>query len=169
MLNYLVVVADGARARFFTLVPAEFPEIESSPNLVELEDLINTEIDEKGKDLWSDLKSGRGKAPGDGPAHGYDDHRDHHRDELERRFAHETGAEILRRAAEKKVDRVVIVAESRMLGMLREAVEGKLPETTRLIERAEDLSKLAAHEIHAHLAREELLPPRKPPQGAATQ
>ncbi len=166
MLNYLVVVADGARARFFKLVPAEFPEIESSPNLVELEDFINTEIDEKGRELWSDPKSGRGKAPGDGPAHGYDDHRERHKDENERRFAHETGAEIVKRATGEKADRVVVAAESRMLGMLREAIEGKLPATTRLIERAEDLSKLAAQELHAHLAKEELLPPRKPPQGA---
>ncbi len=168
MLNYLVVVADGARARFFKLVPAEFPEIESSPNLVELKDFVNTEIDEKGRELWSDLKTGRGKAPGDGPAHGYDDHRERHRDEIERRFAHETGAEILKQAAAEKADRVIVAAESRMLGMLREAIEGKLPATARLIERAEDLSKLSPQDLHAHLAREELLPPRKPPRGTGS-
>ncbi len=168
MLNYLVVVADGARARFFKLVPAEFPEIESSPNLVELKDFVNTEIDEKGRELWSDLKTGRGKAPGDGPAHGYDDHRERHRDEIERRFAHETGAEILKQAAAEKADRVIVAAESRMLGMLREAIEGKLPAAARLIERAEDLSKLSPQDLHAHLAREELLPPRKPPRGTGS-
>ena len=48
MRNYLVVAADGARVRFFKLVPAEFPELESGPSLVELEDRVNPEIDEKG-------------------------------------------------------------------------------------------------------------------------
>ena len=165
MRNYLVVTADGARARFFKLVPAEFPELESGPNLVELEDLVNPEIDEKGRDLWSDLKTGRGKAPGEGPAHGYDDHRDRNRDEIERRFARLTGEEIINRTTRQKVDVLIVAAESRMLGMLRDTFEKKLPAETRLTERAEDLSKLDSLELHAHLAKEGLLPPRKPPQG----
>lgn len=165
MRNYLVVAADGARARFFKLVPAEFPELESGPNLVELEDLVNPEMDEKGRDLWSDPKSGRGKAPGNGAAHGYDDHRDSHKEEIERRFAQETGTDIINRINQQKVDVLIVAAESRMLGMLRSAIENKLPATIRVTERAEDLSKLDARELHAHLAKEGLIPPRKPPQG----
>ncbi len=165
MRNYLVVVADAARARFFELIPVEFPELESGPNLVEIEDLVNPEIEEKGRDLWSDLKTGRGKAPGEGAAHGYDDHRERHRDEIERRFAHLTGAETINRVNRQKVDVLIVTAESRMLGMLRDAIGKKLPAETRLTERAEDLSKLDVLELHTHLAKEGLLPPRKPPQG----
>ncbi len=165
MRNYLVVTADGARARFFELIPAEFPELESGPNLVELEDLVNPEMDEKGRELWSELKSGRGKAPGEGSAHGYDDHRERHRDEIERRFARLAGGEIINRLNLQKTDVLIVTAESRMLGMLRDALGKKLPTETRLTERAEDFSKLDARELHAHLAKEGLLPPRKPPQG----
>ncbi|HFC53158.1 MAG TPA: host attachment protein [Gammaproteobacteria bacterium] len=165
MRNYLVVVADGARARFFGLVPADFPPIESGPNLTELEDLVNPEMDAKGRDLWSNSKSGRGKAPGEGPAHGYDDHRESHREELERRFAQRTAGQIAEHLARHGADVLVIAAESKMLGMLRAALETRLPSGTKVIERSEDLSKLDPLQLHAHLAKEGALPPRLPPQG----
>ncbi len=165
MQNYLVVVADGARARLFELVPSELPPIESGPNLVELEDLVNPEIDTKGRDLWSNIKSGRGRAPGEGPAHGYDDHRESHREELERRFARRTAERIAEHLARRGAGVLVLAAESRMLGMLRAALEIRLPSGTKVIERSEDLSKLNPLELHAHLAKEGAMPPRLPPQG----
>ena len=63
------------------------------------------------------------------------------------------------------MDVLIVTAESRMLGMLRDAIEKELPATIRVTERAEDLSKLDAPGLHAHLAKEGLIPPRKPPQG----
>ncbi len=163
MRNYLVMVADGARARFFKLLPAQLPQMESGPNLVELEDLVNPEINAKGRDLWSNLKSGRGKAPGEGSAHGYDDHREHHRDEIERRFARRVVTETGNRLNREKTDVLIVAAESRMLGMLRDAIRGKLPADLRITELDTDLSKLTPLELHAHLAQEGILPPRRSP------
>ncbi len=163
MHNYLIVVADGARARFFELVPAELPPLESGPNLVELEDLVNPEIDVKGRDLWSNLKSGRGRAPGEGPAHGYDDHRESHREEIERRFARQTATRIVERLTRHRADVLIVAAESRMLGMLRDALGARLPAGIHLIEHAENLSRLNALHLHIHLAEEGALPPHKAP------
>lgn len=164
MNNYLVLTADGTKARFFRLAPAEYPELESGPNLIELEDLVNPELGQKGRDVWSDLKSGRSRAPNGGPAHGFDDHRDRHRDEIERRFARIVGAELINKLAQgKNTDILVIAAERRMLGMLRNIVEKRLPPTIKVRERGEDLGKLSAGQLHTHLAREGVIPARKPP------
>jgi hypothetical protein len=38
MSDYCIVIANGVRARFFTLDPVEFPELESGPLLCEGED-----------------------------------------------------------------------------------------------------------------------------------
>ena len=53
MSEYCVVVADGTRARFFTLEAAQFPEMESGPNLIEKKDLINPETETAGRELSS--------------------------------------------------------------------------------------------------------------------
>ncbi len=165
MRKYLVVAADGSRARIFDLVPAEFPELESSPNLVEIEDLINPEMEEKGRDIWSEEKSGRGKAPGGGPAHGYDDHRERHLDAISQRFAREVAGHITRQLSERGSETLVLAAEHRFLGHLREALQGALGGGLDVVEVDLNISKLGPIELHEHLARQNLIPERRPPQG----
>ena len=99
MGNYCVVVASGAQARFLILEPAEFPELGIGPNLVERGDLINPEKEIARRDLYTDSKTGRGRAPYGGPSHGYDDHRSQHEEEFDRRFARKV-LEKARRVAE---------------------------------------------------------------------
>ncbi|HEB95162.1 MAG TPA: host attachment protein [Sedimenticola thiotaurini] len=165
MRKYLVVAADGSRARIFDLVPAEYPELESSPNLVEIEDLINPEMEEKGRDIWSEEKSGRGKAPGGGPAHGYDDHRGRHLDEIGQRFARSVAGEIAGRIRERGSDTLVLAAEHRFLGYLREALQSSLDDSVEVTDTDLNISKLSPIELHEHLARQQLIPERRPPQG----
>jgi len=74
-MNTIVTVVNGSRARFFSLQPAETPAYESSPRLVEHEDLVNPENESADKTLWSDNSSGNRSSAGGG-AHGYDDHRE---------------------------------------------------------------------------------------------
>jgi len=59
MSDYLVVVASAARARFFTLEPAEFPELESGPNLVDQGELLNPQARIPERELFADSKTGR--------------------------------------------------------------------------------------------------------------
>ena len=98
MSECCVVVADGSRARLFTLEPTKSKRMQSGPKLVEQKDLVLPEKDTRGRDLWTDLKSGRGRAWGGGPSHGYDDHREQHVDEFERRFAQKVADEAKRLA-----------------------------------------------------------------------
>ena len=163
MNPYCVVVANGARARFFTLETAEFPGVESGPNLVEHDDIINPQQESLDRELWSDIKPGRTRAPNGGPTHGYDDHRSQHLDEFERRFARSIAQESAQLAQTHKAKHIVLVAQKRMLGFLRSTLRPLLKAGVRVNELAKDLSKLPPQELHEHLAREQLIPPRRHP------
>jgi protein required for attachment to host cells len=164
MNGYCVVVAAaGGRARLFTLEPARYPEVESGPNLVEQQDLVDPERESSGQELWANAKSGRNRAPGGGPAHGYDDHREQHRDESERRFARQVAQEAVRLAREQAARTIVLAAEKRMLGFMREALDSLAREGVAVRELAKDLSKLPPLDLHEHLAREGLVPARRNP------
>ncbi len=52
MNQAVIAVMDGTKARFFTLEEAEFPEYQSSPNLMEHQCLSNTAKEMAGKELW---------------------------------------------------------------------------------------------------------------------
>jgi len=162
MTQYCVVVTNGAHARFFTLQQSEIPELESGPNLIEQQQLSNPQKETQGTALWSDAKSGRNRSANGGQAHGYDDHRSQHQDEYERRFAVSIADECARLSHSSKASDVVLVSQKRMLGFLRSAMESKL-DGVNLQELAKDLSKLSPHELHEHLAREQLLPRRRSP------
>jgi len=60
MSDYCVIVTGGAYARFFTLEPVEFPELESGPRLVECGKIANPEKEIAGRHLYTDSKMGRG-------------------------------------------------------------------------------------------------------------
>jgi protein required for attachment to host cells len=166
MSEYCVVVTDGARARFFTLDPVEFPDVEGSPRLTEQGNLINPERDLPQRELFSSATTGRNRAPEGGPAqgHGYDDHRNQHEDEFERRFARRVAEEASRVAQSTKARCVVLAAQPRMLGFLRQELTILLKSGFEVRESVKDLSKLSPVQIHEHLAKEQLLPARKRPR-----
>ena len=160
MSRYCVVVADGARARFFSLEEADIGE--SGPNLVEHDVLVNPEAESAGKDIYSNDKSGRNAAPMGAGAHGYDDHRDSHSDELEHRFAKKVAHEAVTAASQRQATRLVVVADKRMMGHLRSVIVVPPTAGFRVSELAKDLSKLSLTELHAHLASDGMVPPREP-------
>lgn len=161
MMNTIVVVANGSRARFFSVQPADSPSYESSPRMVEHVGLVNPEQEAAGKDLWSDNKSGRNRSSGGGGAHGYDDHRNQHRAEYERRFVQSVAGEAANLARNQGASRLVITADNRMLGMLR----GELQRSNGLDlkEVPKDYSKLSVQELHEQLASLNLVPARRRP------
>jgi protein required for attachment to host cells len=164
MSDYSVVVVDGARARFFTLEPADSPETEGGPNLVERRDLVNPEQKIHSGHLWSDAKTGRNRAGGGGQAHGYDDHREQHVDEFKRRFAREIAQEAARVAQDNNARNIVLVAQKRMLGFLRSELDPLLKNGVSISEIAKDVSKLAPQELHRYLAKVKILPARRNPR-----
>ncbi|HSH83864.1 MAG TPA: host attachment protein [Guyparkeria sp.] len=159
--NY-IVVADGLRARFFTLQETPFPEMESGPNLTEVCDLVNPD---REQDMWSEKKSGRNRSRASGAAHGYDDHRSQHETEYVRRFARSIAEEAMRLTNGHGANELVLVAQKRTLGHLRNELNGRIRSGVQIRELAKDLSKMSPLEIHAHLAREKLVPERRNPGG----
>ena len=162
MSEYCVVVADGTKARFFTLEDAEDPAIQSGPTLVEEVDVKNFETGSLGKDAWANTKSGRNASPGGGQAHGYDDHREQHTDEYLRRFAKDIAKQAQTITNQNNSKRLVLVAANRMLGILREVVNGHSCPGVEIFEAPKDLANFNAQDIHNHLGEAGLLPQRKP-------
>ena len=159
MNQAVVAVMDGTKARFFTLKEAEFPEYESSPNLVEHECLTNMAKEMTGRELWANTK-GRNRGSRN-QVHGYDDHRQNHISEYERHFAKDISHKISDLLSEWESHLILLVAEPQMLGFVRESLMPHLPKNIKLEELAKDLCKLKPLELHEYLAHKHLVPPRK--------
>ena len=160
MSEYCIVVAEGSRARFFTLEPADIPELESGPNLVEHVALANPEHQAHNGALWSETRAGRNRTA-HGAAHGYDDHRQQHSAEMERRFARNVVCELDRMARGNGTRKIVICAEKQMLGFLRSSISDTIGHDVEISEVAKDLTKLPLRDLHARLAAEGHIPRRK--------
>jgi len=156
--NYSILVADGSRARFFTLEGRAARTDEAGPGLVEHEDRVNPEHELQGRDKYSTTRTGVNLNPGKGPTHGYDDHRDQEVREHERRFAREVARHAVDFARQQKADYLLVVAERRMLGLLREGLDLPPHSGIELRELASDLTRLSSGDLHAHLARDGLVP-----------
>jgi len=159
MSDYCVVVADGTRARLFTLETADLPGVEGGPNLVEQSDLINPESGEGAR--AAPQKSGRDTGRGTGVAHGFVDHRSQHEDEFLRRFAKLVTENALRLTRERQAGHLVLVAGNRVLGLLRSELQVPAGESLQVHEVPKDLARLSAHELHEHLSGASVLPRRK--------
>jgi protein required for attachment to host cells len=160
--SYCIVVADGTRARLFTLEDGA-PD-EPGPNLAEQQDLANPEHKLAGRDKYSTTRTGSNLNPQKGPAHGYDDHRDKEEREHERRFAREVASHAVALAQRQHSHQLLVVAEKRMLGLLRETLVLPAQSGIELHELAKDLTRLSATELQAHLAQAGLVPARQAPQ-----
>jgi protein required for attachment to host cells len=163
MSDYCVIVTAGAHARFFTLEPVEFPELESGPRLITCGELFNPHKEIADRDLYTDSKTGRGRAARGGPAHGYDDHRLQHKDEINRRFSRKVLTEACSLIKATNARCVVLVAPSHLLGMLRQELHvlDKLGVEVQKV--AKDMTKFSRKRIHDVLAKEQILPECKRP------
>lgn len=155
MNSVLVVVADGAKVRFFTLKEKEV-EDESRPHLIEDKALLNPEQKLPGQQLWSGAESQAGHfQEGKSQAHSYDDRRRDHEVEFERRFAHLISEQILSQT--HQLHHLLLIAEPRLLGLLREALIPALPKTLQLHELDKNLCHLKPQELYEYLADKHLL------------
>ena len=160
MNQAVVAVMDGTKARFFTLEEAEFPEYQSSPNLVEHQCLTNMAKEMSGKELWANTKTGRNRGSRS-QGHGYDDHRQNHISEYERHFAKDISHKIIELLSQWESHLILLVAEPQMLGFVRESLMPHLPRNIKLEALAKDLCKLKPLELHEYLAHKNLVPARK--------
>lgn len=160
MSEYSVVVAEGARSRFFTLEPVELPELESGPNLIEHDSLANPIHKAHQQSIYADTRGGKNRKVG-GQAHGYDEHRQRFDDEMEARFARDIIKHLDGLMRANGTRRLILCAEKRMLGFLRQALNGRIPREVHIIEVAKDFAKLNVRDLHDRLARNGYLPARR--------
>jgi protein required for attachment to host cells len=163
MSDYCVIVTGGAYARFFTLEPVEFPELESGPRLIECGKMVNPEKSIAERELFTDSKIGRGHAPRGGSTHGYDDHRSKHAKEFDRRFAHKVSEKAGSLARTNQSRHVILVAPAYMLGLLRQELGIIFKHDVKVHILEKDMAKFAPQKIHDHLAKAKMLPPQKRP------
>ncbi|AFZ36818.1 Host attachment protein [Stanieria cyanosphaera PCC 7437] len=157
MSNFIIAVINGTQARFFTLEPAEWPDYESGPNLIENEGLLSEANQLHGQELWANVKTGRNRGSS-GQAHSYDDHRDNHAVEFEKRFAQNIINKITQLTQTHQAQQLILVAEPQILGLIRNTVATKLPKQLKQQDLAKDLCHLNSNQIHSYLAKKELLP-----------
>jgi hypothetical protein len=160
MSDYLIVVVNRAQARFFTLEPVEFPELESGPRLTTHTELGNLEILD-AQEMYTDSKTGRGTAPQGGGVHGYDDKRDKHLDELRRRFAIRVLEHIQKLVRVERVRTVILAASARMRRFLYPNLETLTREGYRVCKLSKNIINLSPQKIHEYLAKDGLVPKQK--------
>lgn len=155
-MNACIIVADGARARFFGLQRGE--EGERRSHLVPLASLENPDFRARGAEAPQRIKTEHITDRQAGATHPVNDRRDQHRLELERRFA----AEIAQRAAGLTsgwaAGTVILIADPRVLGLLREEVRGVLKPGLELKALAKDYTTLTTPELERHLIVSGVLP-----------
>ncbi len=159
-----IVVADGGRARVFFLEASEAPR--APFRLVERGALDNPDLRSRGFSTTGRPPTETNTNREAGPVHPIGAQRERHRIELERRFA----MEIVRNTAalvESWSDGVVVlVADPRMLGLLRDSVRNALKPALHVKELAKDYAHLTAAELYDHLALNGLVPA---PRGGDTR
>lgn len=141
MTQTCLIVADRARARLFVVVPDESPRRRF--RLIERSTLVNAETTARGKDGAGRVKSERNTNRQAGPVHPIGAERERHRLEHERRF----GAEIVKRAVDMTADWdegvMLLIAEPRLLGLVRARLREALKAEIRLEELAKDYTGLS--------------------------
>jgi len=152
-----VIVADGARARFMMLEHNAGRPPRAALRLVERARLSNPEHTVSGRRATRKIKSGRDTGRGSVAPHGYTDHREPHEAELLRRFAASIAERAAALVAGDRAAGIVLVAEPRMLGLMRAALEPVTKAGVTLRELARDYTWCTAPQLQRHLAENGLL------------
>ena len=155
MKQTCLIVADGGRARLFVVVPEEGPR--RRLRLLEQAALADGEVKTRSRTGSGAVSSERNTNRKAGPVHPIAAQRERHRLEHERRF----GAEIVRHAVELTADWsegvMVVIAEPRLLGLMRERLREALPPRIRLEALAKDYSGLSKSALERILISQRLI------------
>lgn len=154
MNNTCVVVADGTRARAFTLVADAAAR--RGMRLLEQWTLTNPEAQTRGRRQSGQVKSERNTNRQAGPVHPIGAQRERHRLEQDRRFASEVVDRVCQLVAAWDEGRILLIAEPQLLGLMRARLRGALKSAIRLEELAKDYSGLSTAQLERLFAAERL-------------
>ncbi len=145
--NVTVILADSARARFFTVQDHRGQAGKTEPQLVEHVDLIQLGRRQRPAEKLSDSRPGTRSTIRS--QHTVDDHRDAKTEDGDRQFAVEVMDELRSFCEANKTDDLVIVAPPRFVGHLR--ASGEPPSAARFVPL--ELSELTAPRALEHLTK----------------
>jgi protein required for attachment to host cells len=125
----------------------------SATRLIEDGVLTNPPLRERGKSVTGRVRTETNTNRQAGPMHPIAAQRERHRAELGRRF----GLEIARYAAtvtrDWKDGTIVLIAEQRLLALVKRSLRGRLGPGIKVKEVAKDLGNLTAARLNDHLAK----------------
>ena len=159
MDNTCVVVAGSGRARIFMLEESSAPR--APFRLIERGKLTNASLRIRSRSVTGRVRTETNTNREAGPMHPMGAQRDRHRIELERRFSVEIARKAAVLARNWTTGSVVLVADPRMLGFLRDAARGALKPGISVKELAKDYSNLTASRLRDHLAQSGVIPARR--------
>jgi protein required for attachment to host cells len=145
-----LIVADASRARFFSLETADGAR--SRTKLVERFTLAHEDLKGVRRGGAGRAKTGHVNNRQAGGARPIDARRQQHGLELERRFGRRIAQQIAKAAGNWKSGVVMLVAEPRLLGLMRKGVRDALDSGVTLKELAKDLGHLTPGELSDHPA-----------------
>lgn len=159
MDNVCVVVADSRRARIFVAQQTDAPR--ARVRLVERGSLGNPDLRSRGRSVTGRPRTETNTNREAGPVHPIGAQRARHKVELERRFSMEVARKAAALARNWTTGSVVLVADPRMLGFLRDAVRSALKPPIRVKELAKDYARLTASRLRDRLAADGIVPTRR--------
>ncbi|MEI6564226.1 MAG: host attachment protein [bacterium] len=163
MSKYIIVVADAHRARMFTLKESLTPETESSPHLVEQECLVNPKKKKNGAQSRGIGISGRSRTAS-GASYAFDDHHSKREQDELRKFTSTIVKESLKQIKKADAHWLVLVAEGKTLGLLRDTLAGIKTKGLTIHECDRELTSETPAKIQDLLAKRKLVPSMKKPE-----
>lgn len=154
-----IVVADTRLARFYGVEAVESPRL--NLKLVERTALTNPNSDLRklGESTTGRVRTETNTNRQAGPMHPMGAQRERHRDEFNRRFVQEISRQAGEITKDWKEGTVVLVAEPRLLGLMREPLRTAVHRGIELKELAKDYAQLSASELSDQLASNGIIPP----------
>jgi len=140
-----VVVADGRRARFFEAQPLDAPCVKAT--LVERSVLEKPDLRDLGASVTGSTRAETNTGQQAGPVRPIGAHRARHRLELDRRYRREIARRVAEMTSGWKSGTVVLIAEPRVLGLIRASLRESLDAEIELKELARDYAAFSAAEI----------------------
>jgi protein required for attachment to host cells len=155
MYRVCIALVDATRARLFTFERVA-DEADVREELVERADFANPQRRKRPSEPFADARPGSNHSGQ--LQHAFEDHRDHHLSQIDEKFARTAMAGLRELIDEHPTQRVIICASPRMLGRLRAAAPGLLPDDIARDEIPRDLVKLSPAELRAELVSQNRLP-----------